>query len=283
MLRILAVFLALFLCAGRAEAEPALWSVRDADSVLYLFGTFHALPKDLDWQSEKIRAAFAASEALWVEVANEDDAGLRQLVAQHGLGREPLSRKLSLTERRQLIGAAKAVGIHPDHIMAYRPWFAALSLTFATAQQAGFAPEAGADQRLQEQAKATGKEIRSFETMEQQVRFFADLPPELELDMLRQTLAEFSKGAVYLQKIMKAWAESDLDLLERDVNGSMRADLAALYDILIVQRNAAWTAEIEKLMKGSGTAFIAVGAGHLVGPDSVIADLKKRGFAVILE
>ncbi len=33
-------------------------------------------------------------------------------------------------------------------------------------------------------------------------------------------------------------------------------------------------------MAGAGTVFIAVGAGHLVGDDSVIALLRQRGFKV---
>jgi uncharacterized protein YbaP (TraB family) len=36
-------------------------------------------------------------------------------------------------------------------------------------------------------------------------------------------------------------------------------------------------AGIEKIFEGSGVAFIAVGAGHLIGPDSLQAQLKKRG------
>jgi uncharacterized protein YbaP (TraB family) len=31
------------------------------------------------------------------------------------------------------------------------------------------------------------------------------------------------------------------------------------------------------MLKGAGTHFIAVGAGHLVGPDSVQERLKLRG------
>ncbi len=266
MSRILAVFFTLFLCVGAARAEPAMWSVRDADSTIYLLGTFHALPKDLDWQSEKIRAAFNASEELWVEVVTGDEAALQQLVAQHGYGKEPLSRKLSLTERRQLIAAAKASGIQPDVIMAFRPWFAALSLTFATAQQAGLSPEAGADRQLQDAALATNKRVQGFETMEQQIGFFADMPPEMELDMLRQTLAEFSKGAVYLKEIMTAWEAGDVATLETTVNGSMRTEIPAIYETLIVKRNAAWVQQIEKMMAGAGTHSSRSAPGTWSGP-----------------
>jgi uncharacterized protein YbaP (TraB family) len=45
-------------------------------------------------------------------------------------------------------------------------------------------------------------------------------------------------------------------------------------------RNADWTTQIETLMQGSGSAFIAVGVAHLADQDSVIEMLKARGYTV---
>ena len=38
---------------------PAIWVAKDFDSTLYLFGTVHLLPDDLDWQREDMREAFS--------------------------------------------------------------------------------------------------------------------------------------------------------------------------------------------------------------------------------
>jgi uncharacterized protein YbaP (TraB family) len=35
--------------------------------------------------------------------------------------------------------------------------------------------------------------------------------------------------------------------------------------------------QIEGILAGKGVSFMAVGAGHLIGPDSVIAMLAARG------
>jgi uncharacterized protein YbaP (TraB family) len=48
-------------------------------------------------------------------------------------------------------------------------------------------------------------------------------------------------------------------------------------DALLKNRNENWAGQIETMLRGSGTHFIAVGAGHLVGPDSVQERLKLRG------
>ena len=51
--------------------------------------------------------------------------------------------------------------------------------------------------------------------------------------------------------------------------------------VLLVQRNRAFAAGIEQLLNGDGVSFVAVGAAHLVGPDSVVADLAKDGITAV--
>jgi uncharacterized protein YbaP (TraB family) len=282
MSRILAFFCAFAICltAPRAWAEPAMWVVTDDDSAVYLLGTIHFLPPDLHWQSDKFRKAFEASEELWIETELDDDAAMQQLVLKYGVAKEPLSRKLSILERRQLGTAARTVGLSPDFFQPLRPWFAAFTLVAAAAMQAGMSPDSGVDRQLQDAAKITGKNVRGLEEMEQQIRFLSDMPPELELDMLRQTLADFSKGEVYLKELLTAWHDGDLPALEATANGTMREEMPGLYEILIVNRNKDWTQQIDTLMAGAGTHFIAVGAGHMVGADSVPAMLAERGHSV---
>jgi uncharacterized protein YbaP (TraB family) len=52
-----------------------------------------------------------------------------------------------------------------------------------------------------------------------------------------------------------------------------RAELQAL----LTNRNASWVTRIEGILAGSGVSFMAVGAGHLIGPDSVVAMLAAKG------
>ena len=63
----------------------------------------------------------------------------------------------------------------------------------------------------------------------------------------------------------------------------MKAESPAVYQALLVQRNTDWAGQIQTLLASSGTAFIAVGAAHLVGDDSVQEILKDRGVAVTRE
>jgi uncharacterized protein YbaP (TraB family) len=53
-----------------------------------------------------------------------------------------------------------------------------------------------------------------------------------------------------------------------------------LYERLLTQRNANWAGWIEQRLQEPGTVFIAVGAGHLAGTDSVQRQLRRRGLKV---
>jgi hypothetical protein len=52
------------------------------------------------------------------------------------------------------------------------------------------------------------------------------------------------------------------------------------YGALITARNARWAQDIERLMAGEGKVFVAVGAAHLMGPDSLAKMLRDKGFTV---
>ena len=52
------------------------------------------------------------------------------------------------------------------------------------------------------------------------------------------------------------------------------------YDRLLTNRNAKWVPQIEAMLDAPGTKLVAVGAGHLAGPDSVIKMLRDKGYTV---
>lgn len=270
---------AVLLACQPVRAEPAMWVVKDADSTVYLFGTVHVLKPETTWKTPRLERAFRASSDLWIEMDEGDDPKAMQgLLARYGLSPQtPLSSRLTPEDKVKLTAAAGVAGLPAPALEPMRPWLAAVTLTVAPLMAAGYDPAAGVDKVLQEDAEAAGRPLRTLETMEEQFRFFADLPPEVELQLLRSTLDDVAQGTAMLDRMAEAWAKGDTATLERLVIDEMRADYPAVYGVLFTQRNAAWAADIETLMKGAGTHFVAVGAGHLLGPDSVQAQLATRG------
>ncbi|HVJ42805.1 MAG TPA: TraB/GumN family protein [Dongiaceae bacterium] len=279
------VLLTFGILARPAFADPALWVLRDADSTIYLFGTVHAMKPGVNWHNAKIDKAFASSGELWVEeTGDEDQAAMAQLVARYGIDpQHPLSAKLTPPQRQKMARATQAAKLNLMQIDQTRPWLAAVTLSVVPLIQAGFDPNNGIDHMLRASAAAVGKPIHAFETPERQIRIFADLPPQDELALLSQTLDEIDEGPAYIGKLIDDWLRGDTAAIDKEVSADMRDQTPSLYKAVFLDRNVAWTQRIEAMMAGQGTAFIAVGAGHLAGKDSVINMLNHDGYKVVRE
>lgn len=273
-------FVALGFFSRAASADPALWVLRDADSTIYLFGTIHAMKPTVSWRNAKIDQAFAASSELWVEETGDDDQALMgRLVAAYGLDpQHPISAKLTPPQRARFAKASQVMGLNLMTMEQLRPWLAAITLTSASLVKAGYDPDKGIDHSLEQAAKAAGKPIKSFETPEQQIQIFANLMPQEELMLLTQILEEVDQGPAYFAKLSSAWLRGDTATLDQELSADMRDQSPALYKAVFLDRNVNFTKHIEEMMAGKGTAFIAVGAAHLIGQDSVINMLDRDGY-----
>lgn len=268
--------------AAPALAAPALWAIKDADSTIYLFGTVHMLRPQTAWRSPGLDAAIMDSDELVLELVGADDPKVMQpLMLRYGIDPStPLSKKLTPQEWARAKGYAEGMGMPAPAFDAMRPWLASISLALVPITRAGFDPKMGVEQVLTAEAKAAGRPMRGLETAEQQIRFFADLPPEQEIDLLRSTLKDVDDAPAKIDALVEAWAAGDLTALEAEFVTQMRNDYGPLYETLIVDRNTAWADELKVRLAGKGVSFVAVGTGHLVGPDSVQTLLAKRGIKV---
>ena len=260
-------------------AKPALWVVKDADTTLYLFGTIHLLPKDADWHYPALDRALSQSDALVVEITDDNPANMTALVLRLGMdAAHPLSSLLSPGDFHQLDLDARKAGLPGTTALnVMRPWLATLTLTLAPLTKAGLDPARGVDRQLRDMMAKAGKPVRALETAEEQIHFLADMPTRLQLDMLRQTVHEADHASVELQALLDAWQAGDDAAIARLENELMKRETPALYQRLLVQRNAVWAGRIKAMLDTPGTVFIAVGAAHLAGPDSVQAQLQKLG------
>jgi uncharacterized protein YbaP (TraB family) len=273
----------LLLLPAAALAKPALWVVKDADTTIYLFGTVHLLPNDTDWRYPVLDKALAASDSLTIELTDDDAARMQALVLQYGLDPgHPLSGKLSAAENATLAKAAQTVGVPGgvNTLQMMRPWLAGLTLAVAPLLKAGMDPAHGVDKLLKAQMLAAGKPVDGLETAEQQIRFLADLPADVELEFLRSTLRDVDKGSTELTTLIDAWKNGDVATIARIEDEDLVQHAPELYQRLLVQRNQAWATKITAMLRKPGTFFIAVGAAHLAGPDSVQAQLETRGTSV---
>jgi len=279
----IALLLSLLLVAP-VMARPALWVVKRADATIYLFGTVHLLPNDTDWRYPALDRALAASDSLTIELTDDGPAHMQALVLQYGLDpTHPLADKLSPRENAALASAAQTAGVPGGvrTLQIMRPWLAALTLAVTPLLKAGLDPAHGVDKLLKAQMLAAGKPVDGLETAEQQIRFLADLPPAVELAFLRATLHDANQGSSELTALIGAWKAGDTAAIARLEDEDLRQREPALYQRLLVERNRSWAGKIAAMLQKPGTVFIAVGAAHLAGPDSVQAQLRKLGIDAV--
>lgn len=263
-------------------AAPALWVARDADSTVYLFGTIHVLRPETRWQTPEVQAAFDSATQFWMEIENPDDqAAMIGLIQQHGLSpTRPLSSILTADELARLDAAARSMGGTAQQMDVMKPWLAGTMLSVAPLTKAGYDPASGVEQVLRAKATAAGKTIHGFEELGDQIGMLAGLSDEDQLVFLRSVLEDYENAVTVVDGMVAAWAAGDVAALDRLVVEDMKAESQTIYDALLTRRNADWVQQIEQIMAGSGTVFVAVGAAHLAGDDSVQAMLEAKGVTV---
>ena len=261
---------------------PALWVVRDADSTVYLFGTVHVLRPTTVWGSARVDAALDSADQVWFEISNPDDqAAIVPLIQQHGLSPDrPLSSLLTADEMTALNVLAADAGMPAGQIDIFRPWFAGLALSVAPLIKAGYDPQSGVELVLKARAVAAGKPVHGLETIDKQVGILAGMSEADQLSFLRSLLASYEDATVEIDGMVAAWSTGDVARLQAIAVDGMQTETPALYRAILVERNTNWADQIQTLMEGSGTLFIAVGAAHLAGDDSVQEILEDRGITV---
>ena len=256
------------------DADPALWRIRDRDTTIYLFGTIHALRPGLSWFDEAVAKAFQASDEIVVEMV-EPEGGGRDGIVQRAVAKDatPLTDKLPADKRAAYAEALKGVGLPADGLDRFQPWFAAVTLVQAPMGQLGYKAEEGVERRIAAAAKAAGKPMTGLETFEQQIGFLANLSDQAQLRFLVSTVDELPDTGKVFAEMIDSWSKGDPDRLAALMNETLK-DEPEVERRLLTDRNKAWAAWIAERMKQPGTVFLAVGAGHLAGPNSVQQQLK---------
>ncbi len=269
--------------AAQVDA-PALWRVAGPKGNIFLFGSFHLLPADVKWRTPAVESALneAAVVVFETDFAGAQDSRVSQaLIAKYGFlpPGQTLRSVLSTSTNTELEKTATDLEIPPPSLAPLRPWLAALTLGLQFAIHQGFDPSNGVEQQVITSAKASGRSLGTLETNESQLRVFADLTREQEVELLTVTLRQVRETPKMLEDMLTAYRKGDLAALERTLNIGFD-DFPALRKRILKDRHDKWLPQIENMIADGRTHLIIVGAAHLVGPDSVIVMLRAKGVKV---
>ena len=233
------------------DASPAMFVVRDADTTVYIFGTFHALDGKTEWFRDRVKSAFDNSNELVLETVIPDGP-IRLRPQFRGPAVTPSASFLATT--RMAISAGKSQGMQVGN---------------------------GADNVLRHIAEAEGKPVEGLETLELQLNMFNRMPAARAVPAPKagEPVDEGNRMEAMnrvMAEMQSAWKHGDQSVFVRML-GQLEQGAPDTYRMMFTERNARWADWIAGRMQTPGTVFVAVGAGHLAGKDSLLVRLAEHG------
>jgi uncharacterized protein len=238
------------------SAEPAMFVVHDSDTTVYVFGTFHALDGDHSWFDRGVRSAFEQSNELVLETLLPEGPDAPRQINRAILPPSVTPSASFLATTRMAITAGRSQGMQVDN---------------------------GADMVLRHVAESEGKAVEGLETLQFQLNMFNKMPPaatpaapisakagdpvqDQSMQSLSQTMGQ----------MQSAWKRGDQRVFVQLLD-QLHASSPDTYRMMFTERNARWADWIAARLQTPGTVFVAVGAGHLAGNDSVLVRLAEKG------
>jgi len=208
---------------------------------------------------------------------------LQQAVSAHGFNPPgtSLSSVLGSARAARFATIAESYGLAMRNLESMRPWLASLQITLAAYGQLGFNPSKGAETLILDIANAEKDRLAYLETGSDQILAFAEIEKQEPFASFDQGLEQLIDPDEQISRLLAAWSKGDIHNLEAEIVTTVKEVSPISYAKLFVDRNQLWARQIEALMDGEGDYFIAVGAGHLVGEDSVVELLRDAGYLVV--
>ncbi len=254
--------------------KPLLWKAEKDGTTTWLFGTVH-LGVSADTQLPPVVFDRLKEAKAFAMEADTSDPALAMAMRRSDGG--SLRADLGPEHWKKLedaIGARVAEsfdGLKPFAVMST---LMAKDLPFTLPM----------DRVLMERAQEAGKPIHYLERAADQI---AMIDPWMGAADVKALLDHRDVARNAAEKLLEAYKGGDaagLSAMFEDQTlwiaaGRKPATFPAYLDAILGKRNRAWVPKIEQL-HADGGAFVAVGAGHLVGPENVVDLLAERGFTV---
>jgi len=265
------------------QANPSLWHIKGEQGEVYLLGSVHVLPPDLNWHTPAIQRGLSRSDVFVFEVPQDQTAMAELNALMQAKGFLPKGQTLRGQLHRASLpdydAAVQASGLPAAAVERERPWLAGLQMMFAQITKLKYAPDSGVDSVLMANAAKDGKQMRYLETIAEQFALLAPDDRTLEVQEFESGLKDLRNVADEIGPMIKAWSAGDQARLDKVINGDMD-EFPQARKMLLDDRNRRWVPKIEAMLKEKHVFFITVGAGHLTGPVGVPALLRKAGYKV---
>jgi uncharacterized protein YbaP (TraB family) len=255
----------LWVVSGKGLAKPS-----------YLFGTIHLIcSQDYLWTT-KMKKSLAAADKVCFEMDLDNHETM--LAAANGFmdtSGKQLKDYFSPADYKLLKKFVKdSVGFELSLLQQMKP--VALE-SIISMKVTDCASPISYEDSIMRSAKSKHKEILGLEDPSEQIDVLASVPTDSVIKEVLEDIQNFSKSKQDYREMVQAYRKQDLPELYRIITTS--ASLGDQLDAFLDDRNKKWIARMEPKMAKS-SVFFAVGAGHLLGDNGVIALLRKAGYSV---
>jgi uncharacterized protein YbaP (TraB family) len=267
--------LALFCLLPRsAVASACVWKVTGpGGGTMYLGGSVHALrSSDYPLPAAYNRAFDASSRVVFEDDPKAGSREAKQLVRAGTYPKgDTLKNHVDPRTYAYIRRFFALVNVPETEFAKYRPWLLNVLLSSPSYEHW----QLGMERHLQRRAAAKSKPVSGLESPKEHNAFFVDLNDrESEALLLILFINAAREGPS--ASIISAWRRGDVETLNRILRESFQ-DFPSLARRLIDVRNQNWLPKIDGYLRSGQTYFVVVGAGHMGGPNGLLALLKARG------
>lgn len=283
------LFLNIFYSCNAQQAPSRLLINKDENTLLwqvsghglaqpsYLFGTFHLMCKNDIHFSNQLSTAVNRADKVYMEMDMDDPAtilgGFMLMTMQDGKTLEQLYTDEEYKRVRQFFTDSLKTSL--SFIARMKPFFLEALLYPKLMPCKSIS---GVEEELMKLAKTQKKEIKGLETMEFQASVFDSIPYEEQAKELLKSIDSLESNRKSFDTMMQVYKNQQLSEMENLFTKS-ESGMESHQDLLLNNRNKNWVNQLKTIMK-INPVFVAVGAGHLVGKQGLIALLRKEGYKV---
>ncbi|WP_412062753.1 TraB/GumN family protein [Rubrivirga sp. IMCC45206] len=265
--------------AAQTDARrPPLYLAEQGGTKVYLLGSVHVLPEGALPLPAHVEALFTAASVVAFEIDLDAAAERAADLFAAATDEASVGDLLDDDQRAALYASMEGFGMPAQMLDPYEPWFAGMTYGMLSLKGDGSFGE-GVDAYLFRRAGEAGKEILALETLADQIEAFDRLSDTGQVAYLMDLVATSAGAAAAFDELVDAWGSGD----DARLSAVLAHELGdgEVFESLLARRNRAWIPTIVALLnRPRDVSLVVVGAGHLVGPENVIALLRAQGVKV---
>ncbi len=280
----LSCFLLFIISITLSQTNGVFWRIESPTTIVYILGSIHYGNNKLYPLINEIEEAFKNSQVLVLE-ANITDPNLaskiQEAILYKGLYPFNDSIKNHISEETFRLLEEYFGKNDLERLKFFKPW---VFYFLIGPKDVDLDPNLGIDMYFAKKAEGLGKEIIEIEGIDYQIDLFANFSEKEQENLIKISLLDLKRGDYKdrINSLIEAYIKGDdekiWDLVFEEYLEN--PDLKFFYEKFYLERNKNMTEKIREYLQDNKIYFVIVGAGHLLGEEGIIENLRKEGYNI---